>query len=190
MQNQIHLYISAAPELAAERDELARMVTNIPTTLGWEIVHTPHGDQTLNLPAALRADVHLLVLGEDIKAPVGLEWLVARRAGRTPTLFRQERLRTPAADAFARELAAHAQWRTYHTAADLSAQAAKLLVDYMLAHAAGFALAVVEVERLRVWLQSGFAGPATQDPLRHAAGESGVILSTDRYVPSDGTLVG
>ncbi len=188
--NRITLYISAAPEMKEERDALGRLVPAIPTTLGWEIVQTPHGDQVFDPEAVLRADVHLLVLGGDISAPVGLEWLIARRAGRAPVLFRKERLRTPAADAFVRELARSANWRTFRDTPDLVQQVSALLLDHLLAHAARYGLGAAEGERLRAW-QGGepAAALAGAEAGRVSANSSGVILTPERYVPSEGKVV-
>ena len=87
MADRVLLYISAASDLALEREVLSRAITEIPTSLGWRITQTPIGDEPLDLEAAAQADLHLLILGGDIRAPVGVEWLAARRAGRIPTLF-------------------------------------------------------------------------------------------------------
>lgn len=163
-------------------------MTSIPTSLGWEIVQTPHGDQSLNADALTRTHLHLLVLGGDIKAPVGLEWQIARRARRAPILFKADTLHTPAADAFIRELARHASWRTFKDLRDLRAQVSTLLADYLLAHAHAFALNAAELERLNAWKTELSSAP-TEDSARRAAGDSGVILSAERYLPSSGTLV-
>ena len=98
MADTFLLYISAASDLEHERDILGRAVTEVPVTLAWRIVQTPlHGDPP-DMQAVAQADLYLLLLGGDIRAPVGLEWQVARRAGRTPVLFlKQGAPRTPAA---------------------------------------------------------------------------------------------
>ncbi len=37
----VTIYISAAPDLMAERETLARMIAELPVTLPWHIVQTP-----------------------------------------------------------------------------------------------------------------------------------------------------
>ena len=187
---QVTFYISAAPEMKDERDALGRLVSSIPTTLGWDLVQTPYGDQQFNPEAVLRAGVHVLVLGADIKAPVGLEWLIARRAGRSPVLFRQERLRTPAADAFVRDLGSVAAWRVFRDTPDLVQQVSALLADHLLAHAAQYALSLPEIERLRAWQKrEPSAAQAPGGETRRVTDSSGVILTPERYLPSEGTIV-
>jgi hypothetical protein len=185
--SKVNLYLSAAPELTAERDAIARIVPKIPTTLGWEIVQTPHSDQSFNPDAVLRADVHVLVLAGDIKAPVGWEWALARRAGHRPTMFRQERLRTPAGDAFVRELEPLVQWRSYLDTPDLVRQVSALLGEHLINRAGHYALSPAEVERLRDWLKREPAHVA--DAARSVTAASGVILTPERYIPKEGTLV-
>jgi hypothetical protein len=87
MVDKLRLYISAAYDLRFERDVLARAIAEIPTSLGWTITQTPGPDQEANLDAVVQADVHLLILGSDIQAPVGLEWSTARRAGKQVSLL-------------------------------------------------------------------------------------------------------
>ena len=186
-KSKVNLYISAAPELRAERAAIARLVPDIPTTLGWEIAQTPHSDQSFNADAVLQADVHLLVLGGDIKAPVGWELQLARRAGHRPFYFRQERLRTPAGDAFVRELESIAAWRSYRDSLDLIRQTAGLLVDHLLSHAIPYALPQPEIERLRDWLKTT---PMQADTAARPVTASGAVIFTpERYMPSEGIIV-
>jgi hypothetical protein len=73
MADRILLYISAASDLALEREVLSRAIVEIPTSLAWRIKQTPVGDEALDLEAVAVADVHLLLFGGDIRAPVGAE---------------------------------------------------------------------------------------------------------------------
>ena len=72
MADRLLLYISAASDLRAEREVLGRAVTEVPVSLAWRVVHSPGGDEPVDVDAVSRADVHLLLLGGDIRAPVGL----------------------------------------------------------------------------------------------------------------------
>ncbi len=87
MADQVLIYISAASDLGFEREVLGRAITEIPTTLAWRILQTPLNAEEPDLSSLARADVHMLLLGTDVRAPVGVEWLAARRTGHLPTLF-------------------------------------------------------------------------------------------------------
>jgi hypothetical protein len=183
----LHLYLSAARELRFERETIARAVSEVPTSLGWSIKGTPPPSRESDLTAVAHADAHVLLLGRDIQAPVGLEWAAARRAGRTPYLFAQDTAHTQAAGAFMREVSRSGAWLAFKTAHDLREQVLRLLGDQLLARADALALNDKERERLRVW-RTGITDKALPDA-RADEDASGLILSTERYEPSNGTLL-
>jgi hypothetical protein len=191
MPDRILLYISAASDLALERETLSKATIEIPTTLAWRIKQTPGPDEKLDSEAVARADVHLLVLGGDIRAPVGAEWLAARRAGRTPTLFLKESvIHTPAATVFVRDLERHTTWRPYDDAADLRRQVLKLLVEHILDRADYYRIGPEEFQKLRSFhKQLEKAAKQSLDQTRGGAGASSVILSPERFTPSTGKLI-
>jgi hypothetical protein len=191
MADQILLYVSAAQDLEAEREVLGRAVSEVPASLGWRIVHSPGGDVPVDLEAVAQADVHLLLLGGDIRAPIGQEWLVARRAGRWPALYlKQGILRTPAAQNFLRYIAEQAPWQPFKDGADLRLQVLRLLAGHILQRAGYYALSPVELDRLRAWRSELEVSSPTEDlETRGGAGESSVILSPERYTPSEGILI-
>jgi hypothetical protein len=189
--DQIYLYISAATDLRAEREILGRAVTEVPVPLGWRVVHSPAGDEPVDLEAVARADIHLILLGSDIRAPIGSEWQASRRAGRAPVLFLKDHaLRTPAAQDFVRFVAQRDTWRHFQGLGDLRSQVLRLLAKNILDRAPRYALSPVEMVRLQSWRaeldsNAGEVGEAA----RGGAGESGVLLSRERYMPSDGVLL-
>ena len=191
MVDTLLLYISAASDLEHERDILGRAVTEIPVTLAWRIVQTPLHGEPPDLKAVEQADLHLLLLGGDIRAPVGLEWQVARRAGRLPALFLKQGVpRTPAANAFVRYLGDQATWQPYKDSADLRLKTHKLLADHIQDRLVYYALSPGELERLRLWRGELEAGKTAQvDEAPGGAGESSVIFSRERYTPSQGVLI-
>jgi hypothetical protein len=191
MADRVLLYISAASDLTLEREVLSRAITEIPTSLGWRITQTPIGDEPLDLEAAAQADLHLLILGGDIRAPVGAEWLATRRAGHMPTLFLKQSAHTPAALFFIRDLERYAAWRPFDDAADLRRQVLALLVEHILNHAIHYQINPDEFEKLRTWrkqLETSEKQPV--DKTRRGAGASSVILSPERVISSEGKLVG
>lgn len=191
MVDKLRLYISAAPDLRFERDLLARSITEIPTSLGWTIKQTPGSDRESDLDAVAGADVHLLMIGSDIQAPVGLEWAASRRAGNAVTLLYKASVpQTQAAQAFVRDLRKHGQWLAFDDAADLRTRALKLLADHLLAHVAHYELDVREAKALRDWRKTLDDKPRKNvDDRRGGAEESAVILTTERFTPSEGKLL-
>jgi hypothetical protein len=194
MVDKLVLYISASPDLRLERATLSRAVTEIPTSLGWSIKQTPAADGQPDLDAVARANVHLLIIGSDIQAPVGLEWLTAKRAGKSVRLFHKTSvMQTQSAQAFIRELERHATWQRFADAADLRAKALKRLVEHLLSNTVTYEIAAEEVDRLRTWRKQIDAERKRNaiDDRRGGADQSGVILTTspERFVPSGGKLI-
>lgn len=191
MPDRILFYISAAPDLTLERETLGKAAIEIPTSLGWHIKQTPGPDERLDSEAAAQAEVHLLIMGSDIRAPVGAEWLAARRAGRTPTLFlKQGVVHTPSATVFIRDIERHAAWRPYEDAADLRHQVLNLLVEHILDRADYYRLSSDEFGKLRAWQKEiGRGEKKVVDQTRGGAGASSVILSPERFTPSGGKLI-
>jgi hypothetical protein len=191
MADQVLLYISAAPDLEYEREILGRAVVEIPVSLGWQIIQSPLRDEPADLDAVARAGVHLLLLGGDIRAPIGQEWIAARRAGRRPFLFlKQGILRTPAAYNFVRFVEEQAAWQPFKDGPDLHSQVLRLLAGHLVQHAGHYALSPAEMARLESWRAGLQAEALARDQgLRGGTGESGVVLSPERYIPSEGVLI-
>lgn len=191
MADVLLLYISAAANLELEREVLNRSITEIPTTLAWRIVLTPLTAGEPDLHAIADADVHLLLLGSDVRAPVGVEWLAARRAGHMPTLWLSASVaHTQAAQAFAHELGRYATWHRYADVAELRRQVLLHLTQHILSHRKHYGLSDKEYETLNTWRKE-LAGKKRDkvDQTRGGAGDSGIILSAERYIPTDGVLL-
>jgi len=185
------MYISAANDLNLERDLVSRSVTEIPVTLGWNIFLSPLKEKQIDINAISQADFHILLLAQDIRAPIGYEWLISRRVDRNPILFlKKEAPRTPAARDFIRSLQGHSNWFTYKDLSDLRHQILVLLSKYILANATLFTLRPLEIETLTTWIQD-LEGhePEQIDETQGGAGESSIIISTERFMPKDGILI-
>ena len=192
-------YISAATDLEREREILGRMVADVPVDLGWRIVQSPLRDLPVDREAVVRADIHLLLLGGDIRAPVGTEWMVARQAGRWPTLWlKQPALRTPAAQDFIRFVGGEAAWHPFRDPHDLRTQALRQVSEHIMARAGQYALTAAELAALQSWRETldrpaenaaGAAAGAVAGTGRGETGESAIVLSRERYMPSEGVLL-
>jgi len=182
------IYISAASDLMAEREALARMIATLPVTLAWQVVQSPLGEEVLNQTALAASDLHFLLMGGDIRAPIGLEWHTIRRYERPSVAFLKQNLpRTPAGQIFIRQ--AGVNWRFFANPADLSRQAQQVLTGNLIRNAITYALTPGEVEQLEALQESGVNTEAEQPPQGQEAGRSAVILSRERYTPSEGTIV-
>jgi hypothetical protein len=185
--HSITVYISAASDLMAEREALARMVAALPVTLPWRIVQTPTTElDPLDLEALQSADLYFLMMGSDIRAPVGLEWLMARRV-RHPTLAYLKRgvLRTPAAQVFIKDVGV--VWQPFRDAADLTRQVQQVLAEHLVRHAIQYALTPDEIAGLEA-LPTSETG-AQQVSRGDEAGHSAVILSRERFEAGGGVII-
>ncbi len=192
MANQVVFYISAASDLEVEREILGRAVTEVPVDLGWRVVQSPAGNGPVDLEAITHAGVHVVLMGSDIRAPIGLEWQVARQAGRRPVAFlKQETLRTPAGQDFVRAIRHTQSWVPFADGAELRRKVLELLAEHLLNHAVHYVLKPEEMATLSSW-RDGLAkeSEAVDEETRGGAGESSVILSRERFMPSGGVIIG
>lgn len=191
MADQVLIYISAAADLAGEREILGRLVTEIPVDLAWRINQSPRHSEPVDLEAVQTSDIHFLLLGGDIRAPVGQEWFVARRSGRQPVLFLKEGVnRTQAAEGFVRYVESYDSWRLFKDGARLRHEVLKLLSDHIIERALYYALSPLQLQALKAWraeLDKKIA--AVDEDTRGGAGESSLILSRERFKPSQGILI-
>lgn len=190
MAKHFLLYISAASDMEAERDLLARSVIAVPADLTWRIEQSPRANQPLDQAAIAQADLHLLLLGSDIRAPIGLEWLAARRFGRMPlTLLKQGASRTLAAEDFRRFIERQRPWRPFASPADLKRQVQRLLGQKILDRAVSYGLSSDEIVGLQGWLVELDETPESDAELPGGAGDSSFIFSKERFEPSSGILL-
>lgn len=191
MVDSVTFYISAANDLSYERDLLSRVATEVPVTLGWQIFLTPIKGELVNVSAIQGADIHVLLLGKDIRAPIGYEWYRARSVGKKPLLFyKREVPHTPSADDFIRTLNSNSTWLNYVDLSDLRHQVLQHLGNLILNRADVFALQSIELDQLSSWLKDlEQAEPDQIDATQGGAGESSIILSAERFIPKDGVLI-
>lgn len=185
------LYVSISPDLGAEREVIGRALAALPVEVGWEVAYTPGPVEGPGDPRdAARADVYILVLGEDIRAPMGVEWEAARRARVTPlALLKDAPARTPAGQEFYRH--AQADWTDYHTASEIGPKAQLALAQTLLDQAGRFRLSTPEYEALAERVKSlRAAQPSDEDDARSGAGQGGVIFAPKREAGRGGTIVG
>lgn len=183
--NVVTVYIAAADDVASERDALARMIAELPVTLAFRVEQSP-AEGPIDQEALTEADLFVLVLGHDIRAPVGLEWRLARRARRPMVVAVKAGVsRTPAGREFVHTL--DVPYATYQTTSDLVRLVRQRLARRLLEEGARLHLRESEQAALQQIAQE--EGDTTNAGGRGEAAESAVILSRERFRPTDGKIV-
>ena len=184
MVTRARLFVSAGPDQDPARELLGRALVELPVNVGWVIKRTPDVDSV--------AETHLfvLVLGNDIWAPVGLELWWARRTEKPVLAYRADVLRTPAGQAFLQDNF-WLDWTRFHSFAELRRAFLIDISRFLVVHAERYGLTLVEAESLR-----GFTAnlDKTQDaaaPVEAGgAGGGGVIFAPGKDEPVGARLVG
>jgi hypothetical protein len=177
VSRRFHLFVSAGPDLEDERELIGRMIAELPVQLGWEIKRTPlpGQPQPADLESVRRCDLFLLLMGEDIVAPVGMELDMAQRSRRAIVPLLRKGRTTPAAAAFLR--AARLEWQTFTTAEEAAKLARVALIDALIEHVAEFELPPHEWQALEE-LRRADVGEAPP-PAAGGAGGGGIILGPE-----------
>lgn len=184
MATQVRLFVSAGPQEEPERELLGRALTELPVTVGWVIKRTPDVD---SVP---ECHLFVLMLGEDISAPVGLELWWARRTEKPVLAYRSEGRRTPAGQVFLQENLA-LDWTRFTDGAGLRKAFLKDICRFLLAHPDRYGLTLLEAETLRVFtltLKKSLPAPAVPEATGAAGG--GVILAPGKDVVPGIRIIG
>ena len=184
MATRVRLFVSGGPDQGQAREMLGRALAEIPVNVGWVIKRTPDVD------SAAESHLHILLLGADIWAPVGLELWWAQRTEKPVLAYDAETRRTPAGQVFYQE---HA-WLGWKAFGNLSHLRRLLLADlgrFLMNHAERYGLTLIEIELLRGFMSKldapdsvVISGKAT------GAGGGGVILAPGKDEPPGARLVG
>ena len=186
MDKQLSIYVSAAPEMDAECELLGQMLAQLMPAVRWEVRRTPRcaGCGNPDLAALRASSLYLILLGADIVAPMGVEWMAAQQAGLTSLAYRSARaIPSPAASSFARN--AGVVWGAFSSPLDLRQQFERALIEALLSGTPGFGLDLADIEglaeRRRVLLDeakapAGIGAGVPQGEERRGAGGGGVIL--------------
>jgi hypothetical protein len=191
LENDIVVYISAASDLKRERDILGRIAAEIPVDTGWRIVLSPTGDGVLDRESIQFADIHFLLLGGDIRSPIGQEWILAKQAGRQPIPYLKTGiLRTSAAVDFSRYIKAQAIWKPFSNGVELRRYALLDIIDHMLANALRYSLTLSNIEQLQLLGEKIKSDTGTDEYVSQSAtGSSSVILSPEAIASKGGVLI-
>lgn len=184
------LYVSISPDLGHEREVMGRAVAGLPVDVGWEVSYTPGptDPNPVDPLTAARADVYVLALGADIRAPMGVEWTAARRAALTPLALLKEVPHTPAAQEFVKT--GDIAWVNFKLGSELTPKLQLRLCQAILDRAARFQLSTPEWSTLQEFvkgLQEKQTSPA--EDTRQGAGQGGVIFAPSREAGQGGVLI-
>lgn len=184
------LYVSISPDLRAEREVIGRAVAALPVDVGWEVDTTPGPlDPAGDPQAATRAHVYALVMGEDIRAPMGVEWTAARRGGSVVVALLKDGPRTPAAHEFVKTT--DVAWQGYKAAGEVGAQVQRALAQMLLDHGREFELKVMESQALADLVKTLAERQADEgQDARSGAGQGGVIFAPSREAGQGGIEIG
>ncbi|MCD6290345.1 MAG: hypothetical protein J7M34_07565, partial [Anaerolineae bacterium] len=176
MTVRFHLFVSAGPDMEAEREVIGRVVAGLPVQLGWEIKRTPRpGDaQPADLEAVQGSDLFVIMMGTDISAPVGVELDVARRSGRRIVPLLRPGPRTPAATVFLHDV--RLDWQRFESVAELEKMVRTVLIDVLLERSIEFRLTPEEWKALDALRSAMEEGEDRDVPEPAGAGGGGVIL--------------
>jgi len=178
MERELAIYVSAAPEMDAECELLGQLLAQLTPAVRWSIKRTPghHEGGNPDLPALRASPFYLILLGMDIVAPMGVEWMAAQQAHSTVFAYRSAAaIPSPAATTFARN--AGVNWTLYTTPLDLQRQFERALIQALVNGTPGYGLELEDIEALAARLkelEKQSPGPESEE--RRGAGRGGIIL--------------
>lgn len=174
---ELGLYVSASPEMDPECELLGQMLAQLTPSVRWQIKRTPpaHDKTDPDWPALQSADFFVLLVGSDITAPVGVEYVTAREHGIPSFCYRNTGATpSPALSAFVRQV--RTDWRLYATPQAFAGDLRKQLVRRLIEGTPGYGLSLQEIERLAAELREDDEIERGAMDDRRGAGRGGVIL--------------
>lgn len=195
MSDRLRIFISAGPDLKAEREVIGKAIASLPISVGWVIKYTPGRGEPLApaLETVAASHFYALLLGMDIRAPVGSELYVARQRGKRIVAFLKDGPRTPAARVFVKD--ALLEWTHFRSADEIGPLLQRALAEQILEGAQTYGISPVDWETLSAFLaefkdQKGLEreGEGTTPGYR-GAGEDAVIVAPGRDLPPGGVLL-
>lgn len=182
MATEFAVYISAAPELDPECELLGQRLARLIQSVRWSIKRTPASREYANpdLEALAHSQFYLILLGQDIVAPMGVEWRAAQSHEIPAFAYRSMQwLPTPAASVFAHQ--SGLEWHEYATPQQFVQDFERRLIQSLVEGTPGYGLTVEDLqelaERLREMEKPEQGESASES--RRGAGQGGIILPSD-----------
>ncbi len=188
MAEPLRLFVSATRDLEPQRAVIGRALADLPVKVTIEIRRTPArgADYATIFDLIANCDRMYFLLGQDITAPAGTEWDIARELGVPIVRLRRSGPLTPAAQTFLH--LAGEPWQIFRSDEDLARLVTLDVIDTLLHPQNRYGLTVTEMERLHAYREHF-------RPERVARGEpggaegGGVLLDDLRREPLTGVLV-
>ena len=183
MEKELSIYVSASTEMDAECELLGQFLAGMPRSIRWTIKRTPRGYEHVNpdLSALRNSHFYLILLGMDIKAPIGVEWEAAREAHLAVLAFRKSKvIPSPAGAFFAHNT--RISWQLYETPRDFVQKLERALVTRLIEGTPGYGLGIGDIEELAARLEALKEGPSQEESEseeRRGAGRGGIILPSN-----------
>jgi len=195
VSSRLRIFVSVGPDLEAEREVVGETIASLPVSLGWVIRYTPGMGEPPRgaLEAVAACQFYVLLMGSDIRAPVGAELQVARKRSKQVLAALKDIPRTPAAQVFIKDVSL--DWQRFHNQSELGFLLRHALAEQLLENAVVYGISPVDWETLSALLaelKHGETPESEQDemtPRRRGAGSDAVIVAPSRDLPSDGVFM-
>ena len=208
MAEILRIFVSATRDLDAERALIGQAVAHLPVKIGIEIRRTPveGGSRDDMYELIANCDRVYFLLGQDITAPAGAEWYLARELDRSVMPICRAGRPTLAAREFMHMQGVFINWTRFESSADLVKIVTLDLIDILSHPKNRYGLTVTELELLSSHAQRirTAAAAAKARAQKHGVEESepsefddgggaeggGVLLDSGRREPLMGVLIG
>jgi len=134
MENRLLVFISSLiGEMALERKAVKEALETIPLTRPWVFEYTPASADLLEasyLNKVRECDIFILLLAENISAPVRKEWECAVACGKPRLVFLKKTERSPEAQAFIRDI--DVKWAEFAFIEELQRQVLEAVADELI----------------------------------------------------------
>ena len=182
MTTELSIYVSAAPEMDLECELLGQRLARLAQSVRWTIKRTPSSREHVNpdLDMLAHSQFYLILLGQDIVAPMGVELRAAQAHGLAVLAYRStHRVPTPAASVFAHQ--ASLEWRPYTTPQQFALDFERRLIRMLIEGTPGYGLSLQDIQALAERLQEIQEPEQTEraEESRRGAGQGGIILPSE-----------
>ena len=188
MVDTLKLFVSAANDLPHERELIGQIITELPVTLGWQINLSQIGKHTSKDELILDADFHLIIIGEDIRAPIGYEWYLSRNAGhQAEFLIKNNIPRTIAGRDFVKNLSQYPFVYQYKSLAEFRKLALTKIGEHIKNNASYYEIQSNELHNISKF----FEDIEVTEPnlLDNVTAKDSIILTRERFTPKNGILI-